>query len=206
MEISVVEAPRPYDDFRDPRIDTNNIIMPGIRPGERRTCITVNAYNGGVIENIRFSDIHVTYPGGGTAEEGAMRDVPQAGGEYFGIGLRPAYGFYARGVKGLTLDNIRFDVASPDLRPAVIFDGVKDAAVNNLSVQGNLKAESALRFVNTQDTLLTGVRLLTPAPVFLAVEGAECKNIKVDGGDLSKSDKVLTAGRGAAIDSVKLHD
>ena len=194
IEVTVVDAPRPYDDFRDPN---GTPIIPGIRPGERRTCITVNAYNGGVIENIRFSDIHVTYPGGGTAEEGAMRDVPQAGGEYFGIGPRPAYGFYARGVKGLTLANIRFDVATPDLRPAVIFDGVKDGTVNHLSVQGNKDAESVLRFHDSKDVLMTGVRVLTPSAVFLRVEGAGNANIRIDGGDLSKAAKPLDFAAGA---------
>jgi len=40
-------------------------------------------------------------------------------------------------VKGLTLHNIRLQVATPDLRPAVIFDHVADAAISGVSVDAN---------------------------------------------------------------------
>jgi hypothetical protein len=52
--------------------------------------------------------------------------------------------------------------------------------------------------------LLSGVRLTTPAAVFLAVEGGENQNIKVQGGDFSKAGKPLAAARGAAVDVVKI--
>ena len=90
-------------------------------------------------------------------------------------------------------DNGRFQVASPELRPAVAFDRVRDATVSGMSVEGNARAESALRFTDTQDVLLSGVRLTTPAAVFLAVEGGENQNIKVQGGDFSKAGKPLAA-------------
>jgi len=35
--------------------------------------------------------------------------------------------------------------------------------------------------------VLTGPRVLTPASVFLQVEGAGSRNITIDGGDLSKA-------------------
>jgi hypothetical protein len=44
----------------------------------------------------------------------------------------PAYGFYARNSRGLTLQNVRFQVSTPEMRPAVIFDHVEDVAVNGL--------------------------------------------------------------------------
>src|SRR5213078_2773552 len=68
-------------------------------PGETRTCIVINgAHESDVIENISLSDVHVTFAGGGTAEEAAVRDVPAVGGEYFQIGTPPACGVYARNV------------------------------------------------------------------------------------------------------------
>jgi polygalacturonase len=157
------------------------------RPGETRTCLTLNGVGDEYLEQITFQDVHVTYGGGGTVEEAARREVPQMAGEYFELGTLPAYGMYARNVRGLSLQNVRFDVATPDLRPAIVFDHVEDAAVNGLSVQGNPKAESVLRLADSRDVLLTGARLLTPASVFLRVEGAASRGITVDGGDLSKA-------------------
>ena len=111
--------------------------------GEHRTCIDLTAFNGQFIENITLSDIHITFAGGGTAKEAALREVPQvSGAEYFGLGVLPAYGMYARNVRGLALNNVRFDLAAPDLRPALVFDGSEDIALNAFSAVGNSSAES----------------------------------------------------------------
>src|SRR5262249_19603690 len=53
------------------------------RPGETRTCITLNGAHDEILEGISLQDIHVTYGGGGTAQEAARRDVPEMAGEYF---------------------------------------------------------------------------------------------------------------------------
>ncbi|HEX7470395.1 MAG TPA: glycosyl hydrolase family 28 protein [Verrucomicrobiae bacterium] len=173
-------------------------------PGEIFSCITLNGFDEAVLENISFNDVHVTFPGGGTAEQAAVRDVPKVVGEYYAIGIPPAYALFARNVRGLTLQNVRFELAAPDLRPAVVFDHVSDAAVNGFSVQGNKEAESVLRFIDSQDVLLSATRVLTPASIFLQVEGAANKGITIDGGDLSKADKPLAFKNGANEKSVKL--
>ncbi len=178
----------------------------GFRPGEMKTCIDLNAIGEGVLENITFDDVQITFPGGGTAEEAALRDVPKIAREYFEVGVLPAYALYARNVRGLALSNVRFDVATPELRPALVFDHVEDAAVNGLSAQGNPQSESLLRFIETRDVLLTASRVLTPSAVFLQVEGADSKGITVDGGDLSKAVEPLAFHADATEDSVKLHD
>jgi hypothetical protein len=175
----------------------------GYNPGEIKSCIGLNAV-GGVIENISFDDVHVTFPGGGTAEEAAVRDVPKAIGEYYAAGVFPAYALYARNVRGLTLNNVRFQVAGDEARPAMVFDHVEDAAVNAFSAQGTKAAESLLRFIETRDVLLSAARLLAPAAIFLQVEGAGSENIIVDGGDLSKAAKPVAFQNGGGEKAVKL--
>ena len=174
------------------------------RDGETRTCITLNGVGDDVLEAISFTDVHVTYEGGGTAQEAALREVPTIAGEYFEVGTLPAYGLYARNVRGLTMHNVRFEVRQADLRPAVVFDHVADAAVNGLSAHGNPQAESVLRFVETRDVLLTACRVLTPAAAFLRAEGESCAAIVVDGGDLSKATVLTSLERGAAVAAIKV--
>ncbi|MBI5767279.1 MAG: right-handed parallel beta-helix repeat-containing protein [Verrucomicrobia bacterium] len=174
------------------------------RPGEQRTCITLNGVGEAFLENISLSDVHVTYEGGGTAEEAALRDVPQVAGEYFQIGPRPAYGLYARNVRGLTLHNVRLEVQQPDLRPAVIFDHVSDASVNGLAVQGNPAAESVLRVIDSREVLVTGPRVLTPAAVFLRAEGKGNAAITIDGGDIAKARRPVELANGAGADAVRV--
>jgi len=167
------------------------------RPGEIRTCIVLNGVGGGVLENISLTDVHATFAGGGTAEE-SRAEVPDVAGEYFELGTPPAYGVYARNVRGLTLNNLRLETTRPDLRPAVVLDGVHDAAINGLSVRGTPEAEALLRFNDSTDVLLTAPRVLTPASVFLQVEGAASANLIVDGGDVTKATRPLVTTRGAS--------
>jgi len=172
-------------------------------PGEIKSCIGLSGV-GGFLENISFDDVHVTFPGGGTAADGALRDVPKVVGEYYAAGVFPAHALYARNVRGLTLNNVRFDVAGAEFRPAMVFDHVEDAAVNGLSVQADPKAESVMRFIDSRDVLLSATRLTRPGPVFLSVEGAASQGIVIDGGDLSKSKAPVSVGAGAAPSSVKV--
>jgi Glycosyl hydrolases family 28 len=178
----------------------------GSRPGEIRSAIVLNAIDDAVLENITFSNVHLTFGGGGTAEEAARRDLPMVFGEYFELGPIPAYGMYARNARGLTLDNVRFEVSTPDLRPAVIFDHVEDAALYGLNVQGNPQAESVLRFIAAKQTLIAAARVLTPSSTFLQLEGKDNDGIIVEGGDLSKAVSITAYKDGASEQAVKLRN
>jgi Glycosyl hydrolases family 28 len=176
------------------------------RPGEGHSCITLNCVGDAVLENISFADVHLTFGGGGTNEDAARRELPQIAGEYFMLGPMPAYGLYARNARALTLQNIRFQVSQPDMRPALIFDRVVDAGINAFSVQANTEAESALRFIDSKQILLTATRVLTRTAVFLQMEGAANEGITIDGGDLSKASAPVTFKNGASEKAVKVRD
>jgi len=95
-------------------------------------------------------------------------------------------------------------VEQPDLRPAVVLDHVVDAAINGLGAQGNPQARSLLRFIESTDILVTAARVLSPAEVFLLVEGSASKSIVVDGGALSKATRSVSFAAGASENAVKL--
>jgi len=176
----------------------------GNRPGETHSAIVLNSVNGSVLENISFNDVHLVFGGGGTASEGTNRNVPEIFGEYFRLGPIPAYGLYARNARGLTLANVRFETSTPDLRPAVVFDHVEDAAFVGFSVQGNTGAESVMRLMESKQTLITAARVLNPSPAFLQVEGAGSGSIIVDGGDLENATAPVVFRNGATEKAVKL--
>jgi polygalacturonase len=166
-------------------------------PGETHSCIGLNAVGGATIEKVSFENIHLTFGGGGTAEDAARRDLPQIAGEYFMLGPMPAYGFYARNARAVTLSNVRFETETPDLRPAVILDHVRDVTMRGISVQGNKEAESVMRFIEAEQALITAPRLLQTAKVFLQVEGQGSGRIMVDGGDVSGADERYAFRNGA---------
>lgn len=181
-------------------------VTSGYNPGETHSCIVLNSVNESILENISFDNIHLTFGGGGTAEDAARRDIPQTFGEYFRLGPMPAYGLYARNVRGITMQNVRFQVATPDLRPALILDHTEDVAITGFSVQGNASAESVLRFIDSKQAYISGTRVLTPSSVFLQLEGAANQGIIVEGGDLSKASSPVAYKTGATEAAVKLRN
>jgi hypothetical protein len=193
IRASVVSEGRQFDDIA---------FAQNYRPGETRQCIVLNAIGDCYLEDISFDDLRITYAGGGTTAE-AEAKVPQAAGEYFEVGTPPAYGLYARNLRGLTLNNVRFEVEQPDVRPAVVLEHVSDAAIHGLSAQGNPEAKAVLRLVDTEDALISASRVLTPAAAFMQVEGAASRGIHVDGGDLSKASTLVKFGEGAVEGAVK---
>jgi hypothetical protein len=175
-------------------------------PGEALSCVALSCPDGAVMEGISMSNIHLVFEGGGTKEDGERRNLPFSASEYFTLGTMPAYGLYARGVHGLMLQNVRLEAKTADLRPAVILDRVKDAAINGLTIQANPMAESALRFVSSEDVLLAQSRLLTKARCFLQIEGQANKAIVVDGGDFSKATLPVAFLSGAAKETVTMRE
>ena len=198
IRATVVSQPLPHPDIH---FELN------FKEGERNSCITLNAMGDYYLENISFTDVHVKYAGGGTAEQAAKRSIPNIAAEYFGVwdtapAGPPAYGLYARNVKGLSLQNVRFEYDQPEVRPAMVFDNVQDASINGFSAQGSPDAE-LLRFINSKDILLTASKLLTPAKTFLQVEGAASEGIILDGGDLRKTARAVVFENGATKSAVR---
>jgi hypothetical protein len=85
------------------------------------------------IEGVRLENIRLTSKGGGTAADAAI--VPKELGTGYpepgAIGTLPAYGVYARHVKGLELANLTVGFSAEDLRPAMVCSDVSDLEVDN---------------------------------------------------------------------------
>ena len=188
----------------DPQQMAETTLTSDYRMGEKHSCIVLNCVGGATMEKISFENIHLTFGGGGTSENAARRELPEIAGEYFMLGPMPAYGFYARNSQALTLNNLRFETATADLRPAVILDHVKDAAISGLSADGNADAESVLRFIDAQHVLVTSTRVLTPAKAFLQLEGTGNTGIILNGGDLTRAAEQVVFRYGAGQDAVKI--
>lgn len=85
--------------------------------------ILITGIPGHYITNLTLEDIHIHLLGTGTTED-AQVIVPEAIDQYpevktFGPKI-PAYGIWARHVKGLKLKNVTFELKNPDERPEII--------------------------------------------------------------------------------------
>lgn len=154
---------------------------------------------------ITFSNIDITFQGGGTADEGARREVPdleRAYPECFIFGTLPAYGLYVHHADGITLNNVRFNVASEELRPAIVCDDTSDLELTGLKAEGNAE-QSLIRLQNSRDARITNSRVLGEAGTFLQVEGSSSANIVLQAGELGRVKHALQIAEDAPSDAVR---
>jgi hypothetical protein len=178
-------------------------------PGEQKQCISLCGIPGHPVEGVTLSDVHVTFPGGGTKEEGLRRDFPELEDqypEYFMWGVLPAYGLYARHVQGLTLSNVRFDLARADARPAVVCDDAEDVDVFGFRAEGSRDAQALICLRSTRGALIQGCRPLGDVAAMLRVEGSNSRDIGVSGGDFRRAQAAAQTTDGAGPSAVELLD
>lgn len=96
--------------------------------------IQITGTPGYYVENVKLRDIHITYKGGGTREQGERQfpELERGYPEPFLLGINPAYGIFIRHVKGLELRNISFETLKPDQRPVMICEDVLGLQIDNL--------------------------------------------------------------------------
>jgi hypothetical protein len=143
--------------------------------------ILITGVPGHYITNLTLENIDIRLAGGGTVEQGRQQ-VPEAVDKYpevktFGP-LVPAYGIWARHVKGLKLLNITFHLDSNDRRPAFICEDGKDLEVTGWKVPETNGAPSVIRLENVEKARIRKMDIKGSAAVFISVEGKNSKDIK----------------------------
>src|ERR1035437_9832993 len=128
---------------RTPGITTNsrmrnilisNVIADGV---DKMSGIQIMGLPEQPIEGVRLDNIRLTSNGGGTAEDAAINPKELGTGypEPGRLGMLPAYGVYARHVKGLELANITVNFITNDLRSAASFVDVQGLEIDNFQPQ-----------------------------------------------------------------------
>lgn len=101
------------------------------------TASIISGIPGHEIEDLELSNIHIYYNGGGTTEMAATK-VPEFEINYpepYRFGPIPAYGFFIRHVKNLTLKDIHVSYQLPDERSPFILEDVKGAHLQGIQAQ-----------------------------------------------------------------------
>lgn len=104
----------------------------------KRLCSAVVSLPGTRIEDVSFTNIDLTFPGGGTAEQASRVDVGELLESFDYLkwavpfdGELPASALYLRHVKGVRLENVRLTVEKPDARAFIAGDDIE-----GLTLQG----------------------------------------------------------------------
>lgn len=144
--------------------------------------ILITGVPGHYITGLTLENVEISLAGGGNAEH-AHQVVPEAIDKYpevktFGP-LVPAYGIWARHVKGLKLKNVSFRLAANDQRPAFVCEDGSDIELNGWVLPETSGATSVIRLENVAGALIRHVRAKGTAGDFVQVKGAGSKDIRV---------------------------
>jgi hypothetical protein len=156
------------------------------------------------IENLTLSNIRLSFAGGGTAGQ-ASRAVPEEARkypEYAMFGKLPAYGLYCRHVDGLRLANVQLQLAGPDRRHAVVFEDVKNTALDGWEAAWSDGAAAPLRLTDVQNVWIRGYRPAPGTNVFLKVQGAQTAGVTLTGNDFRGVKKVVEMGENVPATAV----
>lgn len=143
--------------------------------------ILITGVPGYYITGLTLENIEISLAGGGTAEH-ARQLVPEAIDQYpeiktFGPRV-PAYGVWARHVKGLKLKNIKFNLAGNDLRPAFVCEDGIGIEVSDWKLPETTGAESIIRLENVHGAVIKNISGKISAKKFVLIKG-NSKNIDV---------------------------
>jgi len=144
--------------------------------------ILITGVPGHYITNLSLENIEIALFGTGTAEN-ARHVVPEAVDQYpevktFGPVI-PAYGVWARHVKGLKLKNVTFRLKNNDLRPAFVCEDGKNIEVSNWDIPETNGAQAVIRLENVEGAVINNNKVKGKANVFVRVEGTDSKSIQL---------------------------
>ena len=148
------------------------------------------------LEAISLSDIDLVMAGGSTNPPPVNRgridaDAPQITDpgcwpEHRSWGVSPAGALEARHVKGLTLHDVRFTLAKPDLRPALFLQQCGMVNVARLLIENPAAdAPPRLSLLDCQDVLVSGCLDHRGGKAFLTLEGADTQGVNATGNNLA---------------------
>lgn len=106
------------------RVTVRGLRATGIDP---RFAAILAGLPGHPIEDVTLEDVRLCFAGGG-GEADAVRQPPELADAYpepSMFGITPAFGLWARHVRGLILRNVVLSTESPDARPPLVLDDVE---------------------------------------------------------------------------------
>jgi len=161
-------------------VTIRNVRARVVEPGDRRSGVCISGIPGHCVEDVSLESIHITYPGGGTVEEAARLDLPEKIDSYpteSMFGVLPAYGFYVRHARDISLKGIRVSAERPDARPALVSEDVEGLEILDWRSAEPGGGPPLMRLRNTRDARI----ILNEEPASDAVEAepSTCTDVQV---------------------------
>ena len=123
---------------------------------EPRFASIIAGIPGHPVEGVTLSDIRLVYRGGGTTED-AKREPPEVEDAYpepSMFGTLPAFGFYVRHARDITMRDIVLSTIKPDRRPPMLLQDVRTMVLDHVEAT----PEDAIPFAVVRDVSNLAVR------------------------------------------------
>jgi hypothetical protein len=123
------------------------------------------------VENVTLENIRITMPGGADSAVAhiplgdlhRLPDLPQRYPEFSMFGELPSWALFLRHTRGIVVRQSRFDLKSPDFRPALVLDRSVDTELDGISLDPRsgrpliaAQASPDLRILNSSQPLVEG--------------------------------------------------
>jgi polygalacturonase len=158
------------------------------------------------IEGITLDNIKLFFKGGSKNDIDplSVKEEREHYPESTMFGKLPAYGFFIRHAKNISLNNIEMVLKTNDDRPVIVADDVHDFQISGLNAQTGLKTPSYLYLNNSTDVWIKDSQPQNKLDIFLKVSGKNSKNIIVSGNNLRKVREIFHSDVKHLIANIKM--
>jgi len=163
--------------------------------------ILITGVPGHYISGLTLENIEIDLLGTGSLAN-SRQVVPEAIDQYpevktFGPVI-PAYGIWARHVRGLKLKNVIFRISNNDLRPVLVCEDGKDIEITGWTIPETSGAQSVIRLENVEGAIISDNSVKGGAEAFVRIEGSESKGVRVIKNKASGIKKLIDLADGVA--------
>ncbi len=168
------------------------------------TCV-IAGLPGRDIERISLSNVRATGVQRGTLAWAQREFIPESEGDYpdsWIFGNLPSHGLYCRHVNGLRLRSVEYVLEEPDMRPALMFDDVKNLDIDSFAAPAPPSGMPVMRLKQVRRAFIRGCSASPGTGTYAQVEGEETEKISVMGNDLSEAGKPISLAEGVRSNAV----
>jgi hypothetical protein len=169
--------------------------------GAYRAASAIESWAETKFTNVVFRDVTVEYKGGGTLEDARM-GVKSPGTDARPL---PAWGFHARNVQNLQLDNVRLRFEKEDLRPVLICTGVDQLTLEDFKFPLPPEVPEAMVLNDTKHVRLHNVDFTTINPRYTELKLVANDTVgKIRAGKSFMANLVIENGKQKGLAKIEL--
>jgi hypothetical protein len=138
------------------------------------------------VEHVSLENIRIAFAGGvGKRPPETPKEMEDQYPESTMWGDLPAYGFFLRHVRGLTISGLHLSYDRDDVRPPLVLNDVKEIRIDGLDPSVSQHADAVMVLENVNTLLLSGSRVNAPGATLVKLSGGRNAAISIIGNDLT---------------------